>query len=329
MDKGEALFVGGNFWDGRATGDRLGNPAADQAQGPFLNPVEQGLSDPACVVYQVCTGSYKSDFEAQASAGVCEITWPAGVETDCDTEGATITLSVSDHEKVLTAYDKIALLVAAYEASREVNAFSSKYDAYLAGAARLTQEERFGLQMFKAKGKCANCHILDGGPNGEPPLLTDFTFDNLGLPRNPENPWYTMGAAFNPEGLDWVDTGLGGFLSRAGYPEGLAEENWGKQKVPTLRNVDLRPNSNDVKAYGHNGYFKSLEQIVHFYNTRDVKPRCPDPLTTAADAMVQNCWPAPEVEVNVNSDELGDLHLTDDQEKAIVAFLKTLSDGYF
>jgi cytochrome c peroxidase len=82
-----------------------------------------------------------------------------------------------------------------------------------------------------------------------------------------------------------------------------------------------------VKAFGHNGYFKSLEGIVHFYNTRDVKPVCPG-LYSEAEALTANCWPEPEVAENVNVDELGDLGLTPDEEAAIVAFLKTLSDGF-
>ena len=61
-NKVEALFIGGNFWDGRATGEKLGNPAADQAQGPFLNPLEQALPDSACVVYRVCNPVLPSDY---------------------------------------------------------------------------------------------------------------------------------------------------------------------------------------------------------------------------------------------------------------------------
>ena len=91
-----------------------------------------------------------------------------------------------------------------------------------------------GLNLFKSKGKCANCHVLDAGPSGEPPLLTDFTFDNLGVPRNPDNPFYSE-PDFNPQGFYWVDMGLGGFLdSRMDYQQ-YAAENYGEQKVPTLR----------------------------------------------------------------------------------------------
>jgi cytochrome c peroxidase len=295
------LFVGGNFWDGRATGERLGSPAAEQALGPFLNPAEQALAQPADVVRRVCDGPYGETFRKVAGAALCE----PGRTAD--------------------AYDFIGLTIAAFEGSPESNAFSSKFDAFLAGRARLTPQERQGLALFRGKGKCVACHVLDGHGRGlarghvrdEGPLFTDFTFDNLGIPKNPAN----------PRGPGYTDQGLGGFLlSRLDYA-GFAADNVGKHKVPTLRNVDLRPTPSSVKAYGHNGYFKSLETIVHFYNTRDVKPRCPGQFTEA-QALAGNCWPAPEIEATVNRTELGDLGLTLAQERAVVAFMRTLSDGY-
>lgn len=85
--------------------------------------------------------------------------------------------------------------------------------------------------------------------------------------------------------------------------------------------------NNLEKAFGHNGYFKSLCSIVHFYNTRDVLPACPGNYAEAR-ALTENCWPAPEVTENVNRAELGNLGLTRTEEEVIVAFLKTLSDGY-
>lgn len=314
VDK-SGLFVGGNFWDGRATGQKLGNPAADQAQGPFINPKEQGLPDSACVVYQVCNASYTVSFEEVWGAGACDIAWPSDIGTTCAAEGTTVALSDEDRAKSDMAYDNIALSIAAYEDSREVNAFTSKYDYSYKGKAQLSQEERKGFALFQGKGKCHLCHIS----NGQRALFTDFTFDNLGLPQNPENP-----AGMAP---DFIDPGLGGFLMNSGVDEEIYMEEWGKQKVPTLRNVDLRPSSGFVKAYGHNGYFKSLEGIVHFYNTRDVKPVCPGAYTEA-EALAANCWPAPEVSETVNRDELGDLGLTPEEEADIVEFLKTLSDGY-
>lgn len=225
------------------------------------------------------------------------------------------------------AFDRIARSVADFEASPESNAFTSKYDYYLKGVVKLTKQEKKGLNLFKGKGKCVNCHVVDPGPNGQPPLFTDFTYDNIGVPRNPDNPFYTQ-SEFNAAGFGWIDLGLGEFLANRSDYQQFAPANLGKQKVPTLRNVDKRPYEGFVKAFAHNGYFKSLKGIVHFYNTRDAKPTCLNPFTTEADALAQDCWPAPEVPVNVNTDELGNLHLTDDQEDAIVAFLKTLSDGY-
>jgi cytochrome c peroxidase len=139
------------------------------------------------------------------------------------------------------------------------------------------------------------------------------------MPQNPENP---AGSA-----LVFVDPGLGGFLKNAGYPEEVYEAEWGKHKSPTLRNLDLRPDEGFVKSFGHNGYFKTIRGIVHFYNTRDVKPECPD-LYTEAEALAADCWPRPEVPANLNTAEMGDLGLTPEEEDAIVAFLRTLSDGY-
>jgi len=318
--QGGGLFIGGNFWNGRATGEKLGNPAADQAQGPFLNPAEQALPDNACVVYFVCTSTYGALMDA-VYPDACDINWPADVDTQCAPPGDMVYLDETNAELVETAYDEIALSIADYEASSEVNAFTSKYDAYLAGQTELDAMEKDGLKLFNGKGKCSRCHTSKE-KKGQAPLFTDYSFDNLGVPRNFDNPVY------DTRGFDWVDDGLGEFLKTRPEYAGMAEDNEGAQKVPTLRNVDLRPDPGFIKAYAHNGYFKSLKSIVHFYNTRDVKPTCDDPFTSDADAMLEGCWPEPEVEENVNDGELGNLKLTDAQEDAIVAFLKTLSDGY-
>ena len=291
----EFLFVGGNFWDGRATGETLGSPAAEQAKGPFLNPVEQALPDAASLVTKVCNSDYGDLFKQVWGAEVC------------------------DPANVATAYDNIGYSVAAFEGSAESNAFTSKFDLSRRGLAKLTQQEQRGFALFNGKGGCKACHP----GNGPQAIFTDFTFDNLGLPKNPENPIYTR----DP---DFIDPGLGGYLAhRPEYAADYADANMGKHKVPTLRNVGkwdlvLGP---EVKAFGHNGYFKTLEGIVHFYNTRDVLAVCPGDYTEA-QALAAHCWPAPEVADNLNTDELGDLGLSADEEAAIVAFLKKLYDGY-
>ncbi|MFC1654564.1 hypothetical protein ACFL2F_02055 [Myxococcota bacterium] len=134
-----------------------------------------------------------------------------------------------------------------------------------------------------------------------------------------------MKRKFNPDGKKWIDPGLGGALKAMPQYSMLAKEHWGKHRVPTLRNVDLRPKPGFIKAYGHNGFFKSLAAVVHFYNTRDTLPGC---AKTKGAKPGENCWPAPEVAENVNKEELGNLKLTAEEEQAIVAFMKTLSDGY-
>ncbi|BBA70034.1 cytochrome-c peroxidase [Geobacter sulfurreducens] len=315
--QGGGMFVGGNFWDGRATGEKLGNPAADQAQGPFLNPLEQGLPDSACVVHRVCTATYGTAMET-LWPGSCAIAWPADVDTACATEGTIVNLDAPNRAKSNLAYDYIALAIAAYEGSTESNAFTSKYDAFLAGKAFLTPEERRGLTLFNGKAKCARCHVN----TGRTPLFTDYTYDNLGVPRNSENPFYE--SAFNPLGINWIDQGLGGFLaSRIDYSR-FATANLGKHKVPTLRNVDKKTSPDFVKAFGHNGYFKSLKEIVHFYNTRDVLPTC----APGSPGEKVTCWPEPELALTMNTTELGNLKLSDAEEDALVAFMKTLTDGY-
>jgi cytochrome c peroxidase len=296
-DAEEGVWEGGVFWDGRATGWTLGDPLAEQAQGPFLNPLEQNNPNPQIVCIKVRASTYAPLFE--------QVWGPGSLDCVKDVPGT---------------YERIARSIAAYERSAEVNPFSSKYDYFLQGQVDLSTQEQEGLALFNGKGQCSACHPSEG----ERPLFTDFTYDNLGVPRNPKNPFYRMPRKWNPAGPAWVDLGLGDFLKSHGYAAEVYESEMGKVRVPSLRNVDLRPYPSFVKAYAHNGYFKSLETIVHFYNTRDVLPVC----STATQTPGVDCWPRPEVPMNVNSDELGNLGLTDAEEDAIVAFLKTLSDGY-
>jgi cytochrome c peroxidase len=305
-------WIGGMFWDGRATGWTLGDPLAEQAKGPFLNPMEQGLPDSACVVYRVIKSDYSDLYKQVWGNDSFSVIWPMDVNKSCSKEQGQVNLSSEDRNITDTAYNNIARSIAAYERSNEVSPFSSKYDYYLKGDATLTKQEMRGLALFNnsTKANCAKCHV--------PPLFTDFSYDNPGIPKNLMNPfyyeyrWNGMGG-----GIDWIDYGLGEFLNTTQY-SGIAAQNNGKHKVPTLRNVDKRPHKSFIKAYMHNGYFKSLEEIVHFYNTRDVP----------GAGWKGKPWPPAEVSANVNRDEMGNLSLTSKDEKDIVAFLKTLSDGY-
>jgi cytochrome c peroxidase len=342
---GQGDFVGGNFWDMRATGIRLDSPAAEQAQAPPLNPVEMGLPDAACAAYRLSQRPYRTLFETVWGKQSFAIAWPADAEAVCNTPGPAssadpqpLHLDAVGRGIAQATFDAMALSIAAFEASPEVSPFSSKFDAVMGKNDKFTAQEQRGYDLFRGKARCNECH-RDGGP-GEEPLFTDFTASNLGVPANRGMPYYSedkpdrQGYVANPAGAAFVDLGVGGFLDRAHQLSGQPNPNpaWqayaaqftGKVKVPTLRNVDKRPNAAFVKAYMHNGYFTSLKDVMHFYNTRDVLPRCApnDP------GEKISCWPAPEVAANMNTRQLGNLGLSDDEENAIVAFMRTLTDGY-
>lgn len=271
---------------------------AGQAAGPFRNPVEMAMVDKKAVVLELQNDlAYQTLFEA---AYITE-------------DGLPFDLSVVDttsNQAVLEAYDLMAKAIGEFEKTQLFNKFNSKYDYFLAGLGTLTDDEYKGLKLFEGKAKCALCHISQPSiaPDGRPmpPLFTDYTYDNLGVPTNAYIDILKPDTAPQP-----TDLGLGGVL-------GDINQN-GKFKVMSLRNIEI------TAPYGHNGVFQTLEQIVHFYNTRDVLPIC------VGNNMMDTgfgvtCWPAAEVPANMNVAELGDLSLSPKQEQRIVAFLKTLTD---
>ena len=276
-------WTGGMTWDGHAPGLTLGDPLAEQALQPFVNPLEQNNASGDVVVNKVKQSKYANLFMQ---------VWGANAFDDA-----------------VAAYQMIGRSIADYERSAEVSPYNSRFDTYLGTGKGLTDKETLGLSLFNGKAKCTKCHTSTADPASGKVLFTDFTYHNNGVPKNPKNPFYSE-LAFNPLGTSWIDMGLGGYLKSAGFGASVYEPEFGKFKVPTLRNVDMRPNTDFVKAYGHNGYFKSLGDIVHFYNTRDVSGAG---------------WPASEYAANMSS-ELGNLGLTTTEEEAIVVFLKTLTD---
>ncbi len=166
-------------------------------------------------------------------------------------------------------------------------------------------------------------------------MFSDFTANNIGLPKNLALPYYCeskpdqYGYTANPLGFAYVDLGVGAMLSGPNNPNPL---QW-KQLAPlfngmfqtaTLRKVDKRPRPDFVKEYMHNGYLKSLKEVVHFYNTSWALPRC----AQGSPGEKVTCWPPPEYPSTLNTTQLGNLGLTSDEEDDIVAFLQTLTDGY-
>ncbi len=371
FDATQQLFTGGNFWDMRATGLQLGNPAAEQAEGPPVNPVEMGNPDTACVVYALSQSGYRALFEQVWGAQSFAITWPADVQQVCATPGPPpandpfpVHLSAVDRGTSTSTFQHLVLSMAAYEASPDVSPYSSKFDYQLAHPTEqvFSPDEAAGYQLFRGKGLCNTCHLdgtqnTAGGKTPRPPsqkgniftqngnsnpLFTEFQPHNLGLPNNYALPYYCentpdqYGYIANPLGQSYVDYGFGAFLAgNAAAPN--PNQSWaqyapqfmGTFQTPTLRNVDKRPRPDFVKAYMHNGFLKSLKEVVHFYNTRDVLPTCPgDPVTSSLDPNAgKTCWPAPAVTANEDK-TIGNLGLTDHEEDLIVAFLQTLTDGY-
>jgi cytochrome c peroxidase len=351
-DKAEQAYVGGLFYDGRAYN------TAKQAQEPFVNPNEMNnllhnVGDPAAVVQKIQSGPYADLFSQVYGQNVFQLPTELVYEYACQA-------------------------IAAFEKSSTVAPFSSKYDAYLAGKVSLTDQELTGLRIvtgsltgrpggipFKVNAHCSECHGIPTvyNPKGNPDLWTNSCYANLGAPRNPNNPYYTMTdptadpAGYNPLGANFIDYGLGDFLYPlrgkpvADLAEGDPLAIDGTFKTPSLRNVDARPYPSFVKSYMHNGVFKSLEQVVHFYNTRNLTTypgevidfTQPNPYANLKGTPLWPApeWPSPRTMINpaglpsdsegsgMGGEQIGNMGLDAEEEADIVAFLKTLTDGYF
>lgn len=378
-DAVQGSFFGGNFWDARATGYKLQSAAGQQAQHPPVDPDEMGFPDTACVAYRLSQAVYRPLFE-EVWGDSFDIRWPQNVEQICDTPGGAtslgetatpIDLNPKDRTKANDIYNHWGQSISFFERSPAVSAFSSKFDAFLAGTYTMTPDEAAGYQLFNGKGNCNSCHLDGvsttqspgqsdtGTSNNTRPLFTCFGYANIGLPLNPRVALFyetipdAFGYAPNPYGFAYRDLGVGTFL-RSGFGSAPnPNSDWiqyaptfdGQMQTSTARDVAMTPpqcptteagqsdkNGNLIpyfqKEFFHNGYIKSLKQLVHFYNTRDVyaypvtSGHCPNGTTERVD-----CWPQPEVPNNIDM-TVGNLGLTDQEEDEIVAFLETLTDGY-
>ena len=273
----------------------------------------------------------------------------------------------------------------AYEKSKEVSPFTSKFDAFLAGTATLTATEMAGYNLFRGKAGCNTCQVDGRGSTQTPgtgfdgvpatttgtdtshaatvnPLFTCFGSANEGLPLNPRNAIYYQttpdffGFIANPFGFGFRDLGMGTFLRSGPGSWPNPNATWipfapkvdGQFQVSTARNVAMTPlcppgspagcvacptteapGPYFQKEFFHNGYIKSLKQLVHFYNTRDLyafdvtSGHCSD----IGKTEKVDCWPMPEVKNNIDM-TTGNLGLTSAEEDQIVAFLQTLTDGF-
>jgi len=382
LNETQALFFGGNFWDSRATGYLLQNPDAEQAQHPPVDTQEHGFPDTACIVFRLSQAEYRPLFEQVWGRGSLDIRFPPDTEKICATPGGaavfgmdTTPVKLSPVDRLLAnrAYDNWGQSLDAFEKSKEVSPFTSKFDAFLAGSATLTADEMAGYALFRGKAACNTCHVdgrgstqtagtgFDGVPSTTTgtdtsraatvnPLFTCFGSANEGLPLNPRDAFYYQttpdffGFTPNPFGFVYRDLGMGTFL-RSGFGSApnpnsewipFAPATDGQFQVATARNVAMTPLGCTTEAPGpffqkeffHNGYIKSLKQLVHFYNTRDVyaypvtSGHCP-----SGTVEKVTCWPMPEVKNNLDM-TTGNLAMTDQEENQVVAFLQILTDGF-
>jgi cytochrome c peroxidase len=361
-----AVYVGGVNWDGRAYDTSV------QAQGPPLNPNEMD----------------------NTPAGTAPNRWPPLLVQKLQSRPYTPLIKRIYGPDVFTKYTPRQIFeiwgeaIAAFEASGEICAFSSKYDASQYGVPAqnlytLSASEERGRILYGVGGnptndptygnaQCFACHssltlpavqIETAGKN----TFTMYCFANIGVPKNPGNPYYmetdpvSNPNGYNPLGRNFIDWGLGG--NAVGSLDGTKFFNTtpgdiaqfrGLFTTPTVRNSDQRPDPTFVKAYMHNGVLKSLQEVVHFYNTRNIAVdangnQVAFDLTVGPPTGYTAIWPSPEVLDNVQNvagytpaqaaaagttgvtaqnGQVGNLGLTASQEADLVNFLKILSDGF-
>lgn len=281
--------MGGLDWDGRA------NTLQDQAQGPFLDPNEMDNKSAASLLEKLRRAPYAEDLRKLFGANVF------------DNSGLALS-------EALFALGRFQMEDPSF------HPYDSKYDYYLAGQASLSVEESRGLKLFEdsKKGNCASCHIDKPSRDGMfPPAFTDYQFEALAGPRNKE-----LAANRDPQ---HYDLGLCGPM-RSDYRKQASY--CGLFKTPTLRNSASRG------ALFHNGVFKNLEDLLHFYVERETDPGKWYPKRQDGSIDKYDDLP-PRYRKNVDvvdapfDRKLGDKPaLNDDEIKDMVAFLKTLDDGY-
>lgn len=278
--------TGGFFWDGRAAS------LAEQAGGPFVNAFEMANVDVADVVAKVARAAYADEFKR---------VFGADIFSRPDDAMARVTLALAQYQKE----------------DIEFHGFSSKYDEFLRGKLVLSDREMRGLALFNnpTKGNCIGCHPSGKNADGSFPLFTDFSYDNLGVPRNP--------AIARNDDPSYYDLGL---CERSDLAE--RADLCGAFKVPSLRNVAQR------HVFFHNGRFTTLKEALTFYVQRDTNPEKWYPLNADGSVNKFDDLPA-RYRANVNTAEVPYNRqpgvapaLSDAEVDDVIAFLKTLSDGY-
>ncbi len=283
--------VGGFFWDGRS------DTAQQQALGPFLNPLEMNNKDGAAVLQKIATSPYAKQFK--------------------DEFGPKI------FSNPTLAFQKVGEAIAAFEKTPDLQAFSSKYDQFIQGRAKLAPPELNGMKIFMDanKGNCASCHTMN--PNSANPkdsLFSDFAFYATGIPRNKAIP-RNANPSFFDLGLCGPDRTRPALSSNV--PASVSIEDFcGRFRMVSLRN------SAEKNAFMHNGVFSNLRDVVSFYATRNSNPKrwygpqgIPNDLPLAYQRNIVND------RVPFNRPASSGPALSEREIDDVVAFLKTLSDA--
>jgi len=278
---------GGLFWDGRA--DTL----QQQALFPLLNPLEMAASSIDEVAAKLKNEPYAYRFTQLFGLAVFD-----------------------DHQMAVT---EALFAIGRYQIEEpSFHPYTSKFDYWLEGRARLSEQEMRGYTLFNdpKKANCGGCHLDKPTADGLPPLFTDHQYEALGVPRNA-----ALAANADPA---YFDLGICG-----PYRTDISDQTQycAMFATPTLRNAATR------QVFMHNGVYHTLEQVMDFYNFRDVAPEKIYPSTP--DGVVLKYDDIPEkYRANVDVDPPFDRHLgdppamTQEDEADIIAFLKTLTDGY-
>ena len=261
----------------------------EQAGGPPLNPAEMAMASKAEVL-----GRLKEN--------------PDYARTFVALYGAGV---LDDAER---AYDAMTDSIAAFEKTDVFSPFDSKYDRYLRGEYKMTGEEELGMTLFFSQQftNCNICHKLNAMPAAKNEPFTNYEYHNIGVPVNAEL------RAANGLGAKHVDRGLAENPALKGTKSQIAAHN-GKFKTPTLRNVAV------TGPYMHNGVFQDLETVVRFYNKYN-SSRPADRINPETGKP----WGDPEIAATVSIKELEEGPALDDRRiKALVAFMKTLTDARY
>jgi cytochrome c peroxidase len=275
--RADGQWEGGFFHDGRAA------TMEEQAAGPPLNPIEMAMPSKLAVAARLTENAdYVKAFDRLFGNGVLQ--------------------------KPEDAYAAMTKAIAAFERTPTFAPFDSRYDRFIKGEIKLTDEEELGRVLFFSNQftNCAQCHKLQQFAGAAQETFTDYRYHNIGVPAND--------ALRKVNGVTMYDAGLAANAAVSADPALR-----GKYKTPTLRNVAI------TGPYMHNGVFKDLRTVILFYNKYNSKaPK------RQINPETGQTWGMPEIDGTLSLKELEHGSALKDREiDALVAFLRALTDRQY